>query len=642
MEYIQDKENTTERVDFIGLHFAFAIYLFDNYEDSAFIQPQKIQKEFQATLPLWITKRLKNELPDIVQIFIQTHLLSNEKSTKKRQLLILNKSWRPIIGNIKYRKKSEKLNRLSQQEQKEMEELKRNSAQRKSKTISMLSVLVLNELRNGVISRDLISKNTGFARQRICTVLSVFKALGIVKETGTRRTLRVVLNKNKLGNISSLFEQTKAIVSLREKKTQLLQKTQKLLNDLDSVHANKKTVLNREKQKSLFNQIHLQLIKKMNNKLKIKKKHKRISKIQIPNLKKRKRNQKLKLNNPNTMNKVSDNNTGNYNKNNKTHLKLDQSIIDSNMNTILFNQGDLLKNEFPKLDEKTRIRNFKRTNTADHQCNINTRNTNKTIRKVRTVKTTIRDVKNKKKKNINAMNSNNINIKGAHQSQNNCASTKKMNGDQINKPTLKISTKLIRETFNPNIIPTQISPLIRDENLNIRLSSPFFETDFINENDFSSKNFEDNFDFQSSFSSLLSSNNLFNNSKPTFLQPTQTENDFSSSITQSSISISNDPLFSFSNSPAISNSIKNTTQSPYLFLNSPPLFSNLNQKPQKNYQNQSNCFQSHNQPNKLLSPRLQKNRRPHNLKNEHSQFKTPYFMSKRLPDLSKLIGSDYK
>ncbi|KAJ3433049.1 hypothetical protein M0812_21999 [Anaeramoeba flamelloides] len=660
MDFIQDKENTTTNVDFIGLHFAFAIYLYDKYEDDAFINAQKIQEDFKATLPLWITKRLKNELSDLVQIFIQTHLLSNDKSTKNEQILQLNKSWRPIVGSIKYRNKIKSFGDLSQQEQKEIQQLKKSSALRQSKTISMLSVLVLNELRNGIISRDLISQNTGFARQRICTVLSVFKSLGIVKETGTRRKLRVILNEKKLGNISNIYEQTKTIRNLREEKKKLLEKVKKLLNQLEKIYKNQSNFLKADIQKDIFNKIHIQLNKKMNNKLKIKKQSKKITKIQIPNLKKRNRFRELTPNSLNTTtnkgqsksqhkNKNKEKNMDNHNNKKQTMTQLQPNIMDLNTKKTLLREGPLIKKELPNLNEKARRENFKRKDSTDqfksHQAKIIHEKNKKQFRKVKII---VKKRKRKQKRNINNINKNGNNksdggspIKLENKLINNGIIAKNIHKKQITKPILKISTKVIRETFNPNFIPTQISPIIRDDKMNMRLSSPLFETDFTKGKNNSSQNLEDNFDFQSSFPPFASSISPTINSKNTYLPTNQSENTLSPTITPFSISISNDPLFSFPNSPIGSNGIINNTHSPYFLLNSPPpLLSPLKKSQQKNFSNQSNFFQSQKKQNTLLSPRLSNNLRSQKIKNDNSHFKTPYFINKPLPDLKKLIGSD--
>ncbi|KAJ6226467.1 hypothetical protein M0813_10683 [Anaeramoeba flamelloides] len=657
MEFIQDTTKTKGNIDFIGLYFEFAIFLFDNYEDNAIINPQKIQEEFNATLPLFITKRLKNEIPYLIQIFIQTHLLSNEKSTKKKQLLILNKSWRPVIENIKHRNKIRSFENLSQEDQQEIEDLKQRSSQRKSKTISMLSVLVLNELRNGIISRDLISQNTGFARQRICTVLSVFKALGIVKETGTRRTLRVVLNKNKLRNISSIFEQTKRIRNLRERKKKLFEKTQDILNRLEQVHIKNNRILDLEIQKSCLNKIRFQLNRKMNHKLKIKKQQRRVSKIQIPNLKKRQSCQK-----DNSESNCSAINNGHLQKNNEktqtqTQLLQKTNSIDPNVMTNLFAQEQLTNKEFRYVDEKTGIKNFQRQNRNDHQKNPKTTIIKKKKKKSKKkMKSRKAKIILKKFSNFDANNSSNNNNTGTNLTpipnnmsinnfnmklESNFTLPQACNKKQIKKPTLKISTKLIRETFNPNLIPTQISPLIRDDNMNIRLSSPFFEIDLAKENFNTLINFEDTFDFQSTISPILPNINPFTDSKIPSFSMKKSENKLKNPPTTTTASIPNELLNSFTQPPAINN-INSSMQSPYVFLNSPPLCTKLNQNKQKMYQQSSNIYQSHNQKNTLLSPRLKNGLMGQNLKNDNSQFKTPYFINKQLPDLAKLIGSDYK
>jgi len=54
---------------------------------------------------------------------------------------------------------------------------------RASRSISSLCYKIINELKTKPQSRDELANSTKFARQRVCTVLSVFKAIGLIKES---------------------------------------------------------------------------------------------------------------------------------------------------------------------------------------------------------------------------------------------------------------------------------------------------------------------------------------------------------------------------------------------------------------------------------------------------------------------------
>lgn len=59
---------------------------------------------------------------------------------------------------------------------------------RASRTISELCRLIREELTvNGPLTRDELAKRTEFSRQRICTVLSVYKAIGLINEAPERK-----------------------------------------------------------------------------------------------------------------------------------------------------------------------------------------------------------------------------------------------------------------------------------------------------------------------------------------------------------------------------------------------------------------------------------------------------------------------
>eukprot|EP01155_Anaeramoeba_flamelloides_P023759 Anaeramoba_flamelloidesa808233_30.p1 GENE.a808233_30~~a808233_30.p1 ORF type:complete len:334 (-),score=64.80 a808233_30:12-1013(-) len=194
MEHIQPSPKSPITPDFYALYYSFAHHLYSIYSDNDYIDPIQALTKFKNTLnQSFLSQQMDHQFGLIIQIFIQTGLLSNENSeTNKPETLQLSPSWRSIINHIT--KSVRKYNKAGKQYVPKTEEIQIGE-NRKCRTIAMLGQLVLNELRNGADSREKISEKTGFARQRICTVLSVFKAIGVVKEFGTRRKLKIKLNR---------------------------------------------------------------------------------------------------------------------------------------------------------------------------------------------------------------------------------------------------------------------------------------------------------------------------------------------------------------------------------------------------------------------------------------------------------------
>ncbi|KAJ6231051.1 hypothetical protein M0813_00868 [Anaeramoeba flamelloides] len=288
--------------DFYGLYYSFAHYLYSTFEDNTILDTAQAKTNFVkklSQLQQIQTEKTQNEdlsqpikgssvvrdrnwnqeknldfnsdydyeLNLIIQIFIQTGLISNENSEpNKPNVLTLSPSWRPIISHISNSVKF--YNEQQQQQQQQQQQLSTSNNQtlqqnsllttgnertRQSRTISMLGQLVLNELRNGSNTREAISKNTGFARQRICTVLSVFKAIGLVEAYGTRRNLKIKLNKKQERFLPQFPIYLKQLLKLKQKKRKLADSIQLLFEKL-----NKDTIPN--EQQTQINQI-LKLVK---------------------------------------------------------------------------------------------------------------------------------------------------------------------------------------------------------------------------------------------------------------------------------------------------------------------------------------------------------------------------------------------
>jgi len=111
--------------------------------------------------------------------------------------------------------------------------LSNNGKDRSSRNIAFLCVLVAEELKKRAQTRDELSSVTGFARQRICTVISVFKSIGLVtiKDSNTRRS-EIEWNAEQAQILPNISAHTSKLFSLRDKNKKLRLKEQELLQQL--------------------------------------------------------------------------------------------------------------------------------------------------------------------------------------------------------------------------------------------------------------------------------------------------------------------------------------------------------------------------------------------------------------------------
>ncbi|KAJ6236242.1 hypothetical protein M0813_27996 [Anaeramoeba flamelloides] len=231
MEHIQPSPKSPITPDFYALYYSFAHHLYSIYSDNDYIDPIQALTKFKNTLnQSFLSQQMDHQFGLIIQIFIQTGLLSNENSEpNKPETLQLSPSWRHIINHIT--KSVRKYNKAGKRYVPKTEEIQIGE-NRKCRTIAMLGQLVLNELRNGADSREKISEKTGFARQRICTVLSVFKAIGVVKEFGTRRKLKIKLNRVQERFLPQCHHHLHELNRLKNSKREIAKETFELLEKL--------------------------------------------------------------------------------------------------------------------------------------------------------------------------------------------------------------------------------------------------------------------------------------------------------------------------------------------------------------------------------------------------------------------------
>ncbi|KAJ6230501.1 hypothetical protein M0813_06730 [Anaeramoeba flamelloides] len=119
---------------------------------------------------------------------------------------------------------------------------------RSSRTIGILSFLMIRLLKKGNLTRNMIVKKTTFTRQRLAVVISVYKILGLISEDQPSET--VTWNGQQENHFVNMKENIYTILEKRKEKKKLLLKfqelTQKIQNKYEQVNhkKNKRTLKN--------------------------------------------------------------------------------------------------------------------------------------------------------------------------------------------------------------------------------------------------------------------------------------------------------------------------------------------------------------------------------------------------------------
>ncbi|KAJ6245108.1 squamosa promoter-binding-like protein [Anaeramoeba flamelloides] len=111
---------------------------------------------------------------------------------------------------------------------------------RLNKTIAMISYLTLNELQKGFDTRDQISSNCGFPKQRICVVLSILKGMGFVSESKKKRGV-LIYNEKQIDVITNFCQYKNYVLKLRRRRRELCKKGDQLLKRLNKQIKSQKT-----------------------------------------------------------------------------------------------------------------------------------------------------------------------------------------------------------------------------------------------------------------------------------------------------------------------------------------------------------------------------------------------------------------
>ncbi|KAJ3440527.1 serine/threonine-protein kinase plk [Anaeramoeba flamelloides] len=352
--------NFIKNFKFIGSQFydlqdLFGLHLFSTIQGDQVFSLSKIRKSFvqsklfdrlgitQELLDLWLTR--------IEHIYIQNEILIFTKCTSKntKNTFQLSPYWKQHFLKI-WKKELEIVLKQSNQKDYHLSKL------RKSKAIGMTSYLTFHQLRNGSNTRDLISTGTGFNKQRICVVLSIFKGLGFVKEMKENKG-ELFFQYNTIYILPYLKHFNLKVVELRKKRRDLILKgkqlTEKVLSRGGKTNSNYKNSDSKTKNE-------IEIFRKFFEKL-FTKKEKYICEIAIQNRDMSNNNQQFEQNlnidyNDNDQGHNQENNQGNKHEQ-ESENKEEEKIIINSTSTNFYKK---IINNNNKKDQKTNKRKRKK------------------------------------------------------------------------------------------------------------------------------------------------------------------------------------------------------------------------------------------------------------------------------------------
>ncbi|KAJ3446373.1 hypothetical protein M0812_08181 [Anaeramoeba flamelloides] len=261
------------RLFFYELQDRFGQHLYETYcENEPFSLPE-VERSFlyiyRKQIPIDMT-HFRKWVGLITNIYIQNEIIICLQSKNKDSLMYtLSPLWKEhfekIAGTtfIHFQQKSQ--NHMVQEKN-----------YRRTKAIGTLSLITFFHLKKGLNNNNDISKTTGFNKQRIGIVLSIFKGLGIVKDRKERKG-SIMFRKNIVEILPYLNGYNQKVIKLRQQRRALVKKGDLLMKKLQER-------LNQENHLGINTQ---EEISKTNVKLSqiFKKREKYITKVDyIPNL----------------------------------------------------------------------------------------------------------------------------------------------------------------------------------------------------------------------------------------------------------------------------------------------------------------------------------------------------------------------
>ncbi|KAJ3444224.1 protein mtl1-related [Anaeramoeba flamelloides] len=271
IDSISKTKSLPKSLEFFKLQDQFAIFLFNKFKEEEILDLLSEKRQFYNSILTTTTIErtlLKEWVTLISYIFIQNSVLEfkgeNGKTKKQKKKKIQqpklspsnNQSKHLYVLSSNWKEYFEKVGKTSFPNFRKhilTDEQKNNRCR---KAIGMLSYLIFSELKNGVHSRSQITESTGFNKQRICVVLSIFKGSGILivrKEKSHELNFRT----KTVGAFPFLTQYNKKVISLRYKRRQICEKGKTLLNIL-------KERLNSEtKRKNGHKKLELRLVRRL-------------------------------------------------------------------------------------------------------------------------------------------------------------------------------------------------------------------------------------------------------------------------------------------------------------------------------------------------------------------------------------------
>ncbi|KAJ3443568.1 hypothetical protein M0812_09411 [Anaeramoeba flamelloides] len=136
---------------------------------------------------------------------------------------------------------------------------------RANRTIGVLGFSISKMLQKEPSTREIIENNTGFSRQRICTVLSIYKSINLVSDDQSNNT--VYWNHFNGQVLSEVKQYINGILLLRKKKRKLAERVFQLTKKMNKkIHQKIDQIENvKEKEKKKHKKSKLQQLKIANN-----------------------------------------------------------------------------------------------------------------------------------------------------------------------------------------------------------------------------------------------------------------------------------------------------------------------------------------------------------------------------------------
>ncbi|KAJ6236745.1 hypothetical protein M0813_27490 [Anaeramoeba flamelloides] len=193
-------------LDCFKLQQQFGLFLHTNYHNNNFQINQAISRFLSEKIDPNIRSKMKKQLHIVAQVFLQNgFVIPNDSLKGKEKTCYLCENLKQVFVKIQ---KSPNFPHAQKHD------IKKNKPPCKN-------------------TREKITNETGYARQRICTVLSIFKGLGIVKE-GTKKNRVLELNKRQKESFFSVQDLSKKVIDLRNRRRTLFEKMKHLVGELET------------------------------------------------------------------------------------------------------------------------------------------------------------------------------------------------------------------------------------------------------------------------------------------------------------------------------------------------------------------------------------------------------------------------